>query len=677
MEVIDKELEQVSSELDDEQLNKDDRKYKESYKKKLIRYKKFFKYRNKDLQYREKSDVESLKKDILGDLCFLKDDNRGKTLSDFFEKYNEDTLSAAIGFVLKSMKEVGEDYSIIANQIVKLNQLLFGKNNKKTSYLYIAYREYIEKDKYVFQEVTGYTTLRKLVREKTVYIRKKTDNLKVSLVKEELKKIRGDYPIRNIIGDDFFDVAELVINNSDEMPRRCINALISSLMQIEISDDVVLQKKNNRKITYSELRILVYLRNKNFSLKAFEKNKEDFVLDEYQYAIDYSIIQVLGAFRTFVSVPAYIDDLILVHKYTCDIWKNGSKHLYFYTLHNQEHAVDLIQNAIKIIRAVDYIDISKNDYYVLFMACYLHDISMVTFPELDSIQSETFESNKIYSDFVKDIRKELSNSKLAQRPVKKMLKEYYMKMDGFYEKLVRDNHAKNSATEIRNRNELNYINEAIREIVAEVSEAHGYNVNEVYKIKSSASSKLWSQKFTKIILRLADLLDMSNYRVSTLVLNHNLDNMGETSQFHWLSHLVTTGYEIESEYYLDKEKKRDFLETHSIVEKIILKVNVELPQITQEKSGKCEMMNLSNIENTTLYLQCGKECVSDKCNFLCKWFSQKNEYLFLELASLKEYLESIPDNYFKPEIEIVVQSSDKNRLSPKQFTLLKKYVDGR
>jgi hypothetical protein len=74
---------------------------------------------------------------------------------------------------------------------------------------------------------------------------------------------------------------------------------------------------------------------------------------------------------------------------------------------------------------------------------------------------------------------------------------------------------------------------------------------------------------------------MSNYRVSALVLDHNLDNIGENSRFHWLSHLVTTGYEIET------------------------------------------------------------------------------------------------DNYFKPEIEVVVNSSDKNRLSSKQFTLLKKYVDGR
>ena len=78
---------------------------------------------------------------------------------------------------------------------------------------------------------------------------------------------------------------------------------------------------------------------------------------------------------------------------------------------------------------------------------------------------------------------------------------------------------------------------------------------------------------------------MSNYRVSALVLNHNLDNMGDTSRFHWLSHLITKGYEIETDYYLDENKKVNFLEKNSIVEKIMLRVDVELPQLTHENSG--------------------------------------------------------------------------------------------
>lgn len=679
LKVINKELEQIDLEINDEQqLTAEDKKYKESYKKKLVRYKKFFKYRYKDLQYREKSDTQSLQEELLNDLKFLDDNSdKGSNLSEFFELYNEDTLGATISFVLKAMHEMGEDYSVLIEKILKLNMLLFGNNNKNSSYLYVAYRDYIEQFQYEASEVSAYTTLKRLIKERTSYVRKKADNIKTDFVKNELYRTHGEYPVKDIMGTEFYNTANLVISNSSEIQRRCINAVLSGLMQIEISDDVVLQKNNNRKITYSELRILIYLRNNHFTLEDFEKIKEDFVQDEYQHAIDYSIIQVLGVFKTFVSIPAYIDNLILVHKYTCDVWKNGSKHLYFYTLHNQEHAVDLIQNSLKIIRAIDYINISKNDYYVLFIACYLHDISMVTFPDLDSIQSGGFESNKIYSDFVKNIREELKKSNLAKRPVKRLLKEYYLKVDSFYEKLVRENHAKNSVTEIRNRHELGFIDSALREIVAEVSEAHGYKVNDIYKIKSTASSKLWSQKFTKIILRLADLLDMSNYRVSALVLNHNLDNMGDTSRFHWLSHLVTKGYEIETDYYLDENKKVNFLEKNSIVEKIMLRIDVELPQLTHENPYGCKEMGLESIDKTAIKVKCGKACTSDKCNFLCKWFVKKNYYLFLELASLQEYLESLPDNYFKPEIEVLVSSSDKNKLSSKQFTLLKKYVDGR
>ena len=50
--------------------------------------------------------------------------------------------------------------------------------------------------------------------------------------------------------------------------------------------------------------------------------------------IDYTIFEVLEIYKRYVVEPKYIDNLILVHKYTCDVWKNGAKHLYFYTLHN-------------------------------------------------------------------------------------------------------------------------------------------------------------------------------------------------------------------------------------------------------------------------------------------------------------------------------------------------------
>lgn len=91
----------------------------------------------------------------------------------------------------------------------------------------------------------------------------------------------------------------------------------------------------------------------------------------------------------------------------------------------------------------------------------------------------------------------------------------------------------------------------------------------------------------------------------------------------------------------------------------MLRIDVELPQLTHENPYGCKEMGLESIDKTAIKVKCGKACTSDKCNFLCKWFVKKNYYLFLELASLQEYLESLPDNYFKPEIEVLVSSSDK------------------
>ena len=88
----------------------------------------------------------------------------------------------------------------------------------------------------------------------------------------------------------------------------------------------------------------------------------------------------------------------------------------------------------------------------------------------------------------------------------------------------------------------------MRELVAEVSEAHCADERNIYGTKSNASSQLMSIKFDKILLRLADLLDMSCYRVSKPILHHNVEQMSEESAFHWISHLLTRGYRLHTKY---------------------------------------------------------------------------------------------------------------------------------
>lgn len=57
--------------------------------------------------------------------------------------------------------------------------------------------------------------------------------------------------------------------------------------------------------------------------------------------------------------------------------------------------------------------------------------------------------------------------------VKKYMLDSYRKIDNYFEEAVRSKHANDSAAEIRKRSELNYLDTSMRELVAEVSEAHG------------------------------------------------------------------------------------------------------------------------------------------------------------------------------------------------------------
>ena len=71
----------------------------------------------------------------------------------------------------------------------------------------------------------------------------------------------------------------------------------------------------------------------------------------------------------------------------------------------------------------------------------------------------------------------------------------YKKIDGYFEEIVRGRHEKDSAAEIRKRSEIAYLDTLIREIVAEISEAHGADERDIYGRKSVASQQLLSIKF--------------------------------------------------------------------------------------------------------------------------------------------------------------------------------------
>ncbi|HFE9701075.1 TPA: reverse transcriptase domain-containing protein [Clostridium perfringens] len=660
-------LNQVNNELDKVNVKIDDESTKqlEIYKKKLIKYKKFFEYRKMILDYRESKNFNQVYERINSVI--------DKGAEEYLAFFNEDILDIFLNYIIKFDDDI--NCSHMLKGMEKFNKELLKNISISNSYINHVYIKRFN-NSMVIKNINKYSSIESLLLNKYKINSKVYEKVKDDLINDNIKFINKDFGLINHIFNDknFENMIILVDNNTQQLKREILNAFFSYIFNFDINDTYNFYKKDNRPIKYKELRILVYIRNNKFVFNDFINKLEEFIYDYDNTKIDYSILEVLNRFKTFVVDPEKIDNLIIAHKFTCDAWRNGSKHLYFYTLHNQEHAIDLIKNIISIVKSISFFDISPIDYYILFLSCYLHDISMVTLPNLDDFLKNDKVTDCIASEFVDDLNK---LDCINYKSTKFILKKYYKKLDEFYEGLVRNNHSKNSANEIKHRIDLNFIEESIRDIVADVSEAHGYDIYDIYNVKANTSKKLISKKYMKILLRLADLLDMSNYRVSKIILNNNLENMSEVSRFHWLSHLITESCDVLNEYEVSEDKEV-CLSNKSIDEIINIRIRVNLSQLTKEKPRNCNFARIkkNSLKREEFYLECiNGTCDGENCNFLCKWLMTKNNYLFKELKALEDYLNLNTNNYFNSKIYVKVEIIDKLKLEHNEFDMIKSYIE--
>jgi len=612
----------------------------------------------------------------------------------FVKSYSADIWTAAVG-----MYQIFADkHEIIKlrNYVVQIDELCFGERQTDFSYLEQTYRELIKREEGISEEYLRilyddpYKSLKQLVQIKLKLYANKHYEVIDNFCKD-FQKMQNEDILKFLLDNEngLFNKMKVVCANTQRTLRMVMNAIYSYLFNVEISDQPILAKNSKKGLTYGELRILSFLRNPLFNIEEFQKR--EILLDNGQneHTVDYSIMRVIEIFYSFVKEPVRIDNLIVTHKYICDVWKNGSKHLYFYTLHNQEHAIVLIQNIVKLINTIDFLKISSIDYYILFLACYLHDISMVKIPACDSFLLDTDKADELAKTLLDSYNEEFNKANLTKNvqgndidilSVKKYMLDSYRKIDNYFEEAVRSKHANDSAAEIRKRSELNYLDTSMRELVAEVSEAHGADERDIYGIKSVASKQLISIKFDKILLRLADLLDMSSYRVSKPILYHNVEQMSEESAFHWISHLLTKGYSLRTEYEITDNAH--VLAPKNIIEKLVLEIPVNISQMSALTCGRtCKKVGIdrNRLSQQGIVLVCGQECKDNgnqerNCNFLCKWFCVKNENLIKELAALKEYLNRNKNNYFKSAIEIRIKCNDRTSLDARQFEILNEYI---
>ena len=663
----------------------------------LRRFKKFFLYRNRLLKIREEGnpDLDNFSERFL---------ENATDPEKFFEQYEEDIFQTEYRLIIQNLrKKEAEDFK---EKIIEFEKQLISKCNVHIQGIqdFLFYAKDVEtscKIKSMSQD--SYVSLIRWAREnfhglKCMESDKQLDKLRgfMSNIKTEAKDTKTKDCIYKMQEQGFEEAhfTKFVMNASAEYQRKILNVFFSEIIEVIPSDSLALSKRNARRFKYVELRILAYLRNKNFDLERFEEfvehiNEKDI---SNQMGIDIGVLEVLNIFIKNVRNPEWVDSLIVTHRLTKGLWYNGSKFLNSYTLHNEEHAVTLITKSLELTNRIDYFALNNVNYYILFLACYLHDISMVIHPDLGRLSSESGKNITLISDLMSQMHNEVikfdsidytgkkdSRYKDAGNFLIKVFNEVY----GYFEALVRDNHAKDSAKFIRERSNslLNYLEPTLLSFVAKVSESHGYDVMDVYGLKSRAQDDIVSLKYLMILIRLADLLDVANDRVNYHLLRQNLRNLSPTSKFHWISHLVTDKIVLKTDYTTDENAE---MGDKPITEKINIELHLNVKQLTVSKNTKkCNGCKLEESEkkNDCLHIRIVggfdylDECPEECCTIICRWMMRKHDWLIKELIALNDYLYSVNNSLFKTNINFIIYYRDEMRLDADMFDCVQEFLE--
>lgn len=404
--------------------------------------------------------------------------------------------------------------------------------------------------------------------------------------------------------------------------------------------------------------------------------------------IDMALLSVIGTFVRFVRNPEWIDDLILTHRITKGLWYNGSKFLNSYTLHNEEHAVTLINQTVHIVKTIDYLAIKAVDYYILFLACYLHDISMVIHPDMYVLGSSRSDSVAFVSEQMLKMKDAVERfATIDTRDVKNarmkdagtFLADVFAGVYGYFENKVRSQHPKDSASFILSKADslLNYLEPTLLSFVAKVSHSHGWDVTDVYGLKSRAKNDTVSLKYLMILIRLADLFDVANERVNYHLLRQNLSFLPKVSRFHWVSHLVTDKLVFDADYQIAQGKS---LCDKPIIETLIVDLFLNVKYLATAKREKPCKYCQGKLHDKCICIDIlgspDSECSNSEkeCTLLCSWMMKKHEWMIPELKALNDYLYSVNNSLVQTKIMVRINYSDEMKLDADLFDSVVEYL---
>lgn len=687
-EIISSEIKELKNQ---EQKDRGKKNFVSSRLKILRRFKKFFLYRNRLLKIKDKGGpayeiIENFKnRQMPVDI----------SVEEWFEQNDEDIFQSEYRLIIqKASKDRAEE---LCNDVQNFEKLLLTKAGIDD--------ETKNKSLFFNKDVKAAVLMKSLTHNPYAYLmrwaKENFCGLKELAYDKQMEKCRNFFVKES--GVNIFKIMEegfeaklftrFVMIASTEYKRRILNVFYSEIIGVLPSDALTFTKLSSRKLHYTELRIMARLRNRNFDMEEFETfvnhiNDKDV---SNRMIIDLGLLDVLNRFITQVKRPEWVDDLIVTHRLIKGLWYNGSKFLNSYTLHNEEHAVTLINKSLELINRIDYFTLKDVDYYVLFLACYLHDISMVIHPDLGGLSSAKGKNEILISELMADMKERTKNFFKIDLDDRKnsRIKEagtfivgVFNKVYEYFENEVRLNHAHDSANFIRERSNtlLSYLEPTLLSFVADVSESHGNDVWGVYGLKSRAKEDTVSLKYLMMLIRLADLMDVANDRINYHLLRQNLMHLSPTSKFHWISHLVTDRMELRTTYEIPKKEGGELKEKR-ITETINFDLHLNFQQLTtiaNAQKCECRKCSLNNHCITIQIYSSGKpykRCNENSCTILCLWMIKKHEWLIQELTALNEYLFSVDNLMFKTRINLNIYYRNDLKLDPDMFDSVREYLE--
>lgn len=686
----------------------------------LKRHKRYFKFRYKLLEQRLNGGSDKDNIDSFNEHFFIKKGEEGsislseeKSVQEWMDNYDEDIFLTEARLLINSLSN--SDADSFVKELIAFETSLVGNRIKNKSFLYLS-KDFCSAKTLRELFAEPYHSLERWAKRSITRTRTssaKTQHERLTRCVENLHKLfenTKDIPMSEEFSEFFTEDTLFVAYNSKEYIRKILNAFYSSICEIPISDAKSFTKTSPRLMTYLELRVMARLRNRNFSFDAFVRAVKDInaMTLENNMAIDMGLMDVLAIYINNVRNPEWVDNIILTHRVVKGLWQNGSKFLHSYTLHNEEHAITLVKEVIHVVKAIDYLKIKRIDYYILFLACYLHDISMVIHPDINSFCAGDSRSMQIITSFITDVSAKINTNgaDIQTAPIKKdkafreighFLIKQFETIYAYFEDNIRRNHAKDSAAMIKKWSDsvLSYLSPLLLSEVSAVSYSHGAEAEDVYGLKSDARNSVISEKYMMILIRLADLLDVANDRINYYLLRQNVNHMTPTSQFHWISHLITDEIKITPRYTInkniDEHGARRTLNKRKIYEDINVNLFINVKYLSAVEPLNCECCRKDEkyaadetwvpdeySDNEVISLNMDRNTgkkLSASCPILCKWTMLKHKWLVNELINLQEYINSVNDPLIQTKFHLNVFYCNRYHLDSDLFDSTCDYIN--